>query len=96
MIYYFIFLALFFVVFLYGLLRTPPSAGETFLDMFKFWKWFDHDEQVRIGRLVFTLTSSTHWLGFFSSSHDGFDGFPPFRLVRLTALKKTLHIVFWR
>ena len=92
---FFVGLAIFFVVFLWGLLRKPATRGESFFDLFAFWTWFEHDEQVRIGRLVLTLTGSAEWFGFFSKSHDGQDGFPKYKLLRLTAFKRHLIVVLW-
>lgn len=95
MIWFFIFLVAFFAFFLYGLLRKPAEAGETFWGLFAFWRWFEERDEVRIGRLALTASPSENWFGFCSMSHDGKGGFPPYRLLRVTAFKRNFAAVLW-
>lgn len=54
MIWFFIFLVAFFAFFLYGLLRKPAEAGETFWGLFAFWRWFEERDDIKIGNLYLT------------------------------------------
>lgn len=95
MIWFFIFLVAFFAFFLYGLLRKPAEAGETFWGLFAFWRWFEERDDVRIGRLGLMSSPSENWFGFCAMSHDGEGGFPKYKLLRITLFKKNFAAVLW-
>ena len=61
MTWFFIFLAAFFAFFLYGLLRKPAEAGETFWGLFAFWRWFEERDDIRIGRVLLTIRRAGRW-----------------------------------
>jgi len=90
---FFVGLAIFFVVFLWGLLRKPATRGESFFDLFAFWTWFEERDEVRIGRFWFTSYPVPRWFNVIVE-HDDMQGDVYWEFV-LIVFKRGFKMMHW-
>lgn len=93
MTWFFIFLAAFFAFFLYGLLRNPAEAGETFWGLFAFWRWFEERDDIRIGRAYLSSYKVKRWFNVILE-HDDMQG-DVYWLFVVIIFKRGFKAVYW-
>lgn len=93
MIWFWAFLVVFFALFLYGLLRKPAEAGETFWGLFAFWRWFEERDDIRIGSLYLTSYKVPRWFNVIVE-HDDMQG-DVYWLFVIIAFKRGFKAMYW-